>query len=81
MDKKAYKLLWIAQGYLDAQIYKNYLESFSIQPILFEESLGTIFGFTNTPLGEVEIYVKNADYEKANLLLEDLQNQNDDKSD
>jgi hypothetical protein len=76
--EKNIKLLWVAQGYLDAQIKKNYLLSYDIEAILYEESLGTLFGLTNTPLGEVEIYVKNAEYEKAILLLEDLQGQKGD---
>ena len=78
MKNKEFKLLWIAQGYLDAQIKKNYLRSFGIDAILYEESLGTLYGLTSTPLGEVEIYVKNVDYEKATLLLEKLQDQKGD---
>lgn len=73
MDEKELKLLWIGQGYLDAQIKKIYLLSYGIEAILYEESLGTLYGLTNTPLGEVEIFVKKADYEKAILLLENLQ--------
>lgn len=72
MGEKGFKLLWIAQGYMDAQIMKNYLLSFGIEAVLYEESLGTLYGFTTTPLGEVEIFVKIADYEKAILLIENL---------
>ena len=66
------KLVWIAQGYLDAQMKKNYLSSHGIESILYEESLGTLYGLTNTPLGEVEIYVKFSDFEKAKKLLDGL---------
>ena len=66
------KLVWIAQGYLDAQMKKNYLSSHGIESILYEESLGTLYGLTNTPLGEVEIYVKFSDFEKAKNLLDGL---------
>jgi len=52
MENNKQKLVWIAQGYLDAQIKKNYLNSYGIEPILYEESLGTLYGLTNTPLGE-----------------------------
>lgn len=72
MNEENKKLVWIAQGYLDAQIKKNYLIAHSIEPILYEESLGTLYGFTNTPLGEVEIYVKSIDFEKAQILLNKL---------
>jgi len=73
------KLVWIAQGYLDAQMKKNYLSSHGIESILYEESLGTLYGLTNTPLGEVEIYVKISDFEKAQYLLDELFVQQDDE--
>ena len=73
MKDKHLKLLWVAQGYLDAQIAKNYLLSYDIETILYEESLGTLYGFTNTPLGDVEIYVKNEEYEKALQLIKNTQ--------
>jgi len=78
MNEEKIKLVWIAQGYLDAQIKKNYLGSHGIEPILYEESLGTLYGLTNTPLGEVEIYVKTSDYEKAQLLLSKILAHEDD---
>ena len=78
MNKEKIKLVWIAQGYLDAQIKKSYLVSHGIEPILYEESLGTLYGFTNTPLGEVEIFVKSVDFEKAQVLLSKLLDQEDD---
>ena len=79
MENNKQKLVWIAQGYLDAQIKKNYLNSYSIEPVLFEESLGTLYGLTNTPLGEVEIFVKLSDFEKAQVLLREITVHEDDK--
>ena len=78
MNEEKIKLAWIAQGYLDAQIKKNYLSSHGIESILYEESLGTLFGLTNTPLGEVEIFVKSIDFEKAQFLLNKLITHEDD---
>ncbi len=72
MSEENIKLVWIAQGYLDAQIKKSYLISHGIEPVLYEESLGTLYGFINTPLGEVEIFVKSNDFEKAQGLLSKL---------
>ena len=72
MNKEKIKLVWIAQGSLDAQMKKNYLAYQGIESILFEESLGTLYGLTSTPLGEVEIYVKPGDFEKAKILLNKL---------
>jgi len=78
MNENKIKLAWIAQGYLDAQIKKNYLSSHGIESILYEESLGTLYGLTNTPLGEVEIFVKSIDFEKAQFLLNKLITHEDD---
>jgi len=72
MNEEKIKLAWIAQGYLDAQIKKIYLSSHGIESILYEESLGTLYGLTNTPLGEVEIFVKSIDFKKAQFLLNKL---------
>ena len=78
MNEEKIKLAWIAQGYLDAQIKKNYLSSYGIESILYEESLGTLYGLTKTPLGEVEIFVKSNDFEKAQALLGELLDHEDD---
>jgi len=72
MERNKLKLVWIAQGYLDAEIKKNYLSSYGIESISYEESLGTLYGLTNTPLGEVEIFVKPSDFEKAQVLLREI---------
>jgi hypothetical protein len=72
MKSKHLKLIDKARGEMDAQLKKNYLLSKGIEAILYEESLGTLYGLTNTPLGEVEIYVKNADYEAAVLALKEI---------
>lgn len=57
--------IWIASGYLDAQIIKQYLESFGIEVFTFEESIGLLYGLTTTPLGEVEIFVRKEDKQAA----------------
>jgi len=78
MERNKLKLVWIAQGYLDAQIKKNYLSSYGIESISYEESLGTLYGLTSTPLGEVEIFVKPVDYKKAQALLQEITIHTDD---
>jgi hypothetical protein len=65
MKDNAVKLIWKANGYMDAQLVKSYLESFGIQVYDFEESIGLSYGLTNGPLGEVEIYVPTAQAEEA----------------
>ena len=72
MIENKLKLLLVARGYLDAQITKTFLLSNGIEAFLYEESIGTIFGFTNTSLGDVEIYVKSDEYKNAVSLLDEL---------
>jgi len=72
MKKTKIKRIWRAAGDLDAQIIKNYLESYDITVILYEESIGKVFGFTSTPLGEVEVYVTADQEELASKLLSEL---------
>ena len=69
-------LVWKASGYLDAQLIKNYLESFGLQVYTFEESIGVAYGLTTTPLGEVEIYVPNENAKEAEKYMEDYLNEN-----
>jgi hypothetical protein len=67
-------LVWKASGYLDAQLIKNYLESFGLKVYTFEESVGAAYGLTSTPLGEVEIYVPNESALDAEKYLESYMN-------
>ena len=73
MKKKDIRLVWVSQGILDAQMKKNYLNSFGIDVFLFEESIGSLYGLTYTPLGEVELYVSSSDFENAEELLTHLE--------
>ena len=66
-------LVWTASGYLDGQLIKNYLESFGLDVYSFEESVGTSYGLTTTPLGQVEIYVLNNDATDATKYLGEFQ--------
>ncbi|HEY60767.1 MAG TPA: DUF2007 domain-containing protein [Anaerolineae bacterium] len=70
MIKEKYQLVWKASGQLDAEMIKVFLESYNIEVLMFEESAGRTYGFTNTPLGEVEIYVKNEQKEDALKVLD-----------
>ena len=63
------QLIWKAQGYLDAQMIKNYLESFGVTVYVFEESVGKTFGFTVGPLGVVEIFVLKEQANEAQEIL------------
>jgi hypothetical protein len=72
-------LVWKASGYLDAQLVKGYLESYGLQVYTFEESIGSAYGLTSTPLGEVEIYVPIDKAKEADKYMEDYLNEDFDK--
>jgi hypothetical protein len=63
--------VWTAAGYMDAQMVKSYLESFGLEVFTYQESIGLAYGLTATSLGEVEIFVRNEDEEKALEYLRD----------
>ena len=69
-----FKLIWRASGQLDAELIRGLLKSFGIESYSSQESLGSTFGFTSTPLGEVEIYVDESDVDDANRILDDYRN-------
>ncbi len=56
-------------GQLDADMIKNFLESFQIHAITSRESLGSVYGLTVGPLGEVDILVSPEEAEEAADLL------------
>lgn len=65
MSDDELKLIWKANGYMDAQLIKNYLESYGIAVYNFEESVGLSYGLTVGPLGEAELYVLSSQFEEA----------------
>ena len=74
MKSDLLSLVWKASGYLDAQMIKGFLESYGITVYSFEESVGSAYGLTTTPLGEVEIYVPKESAEEAKKHLEEYLN-------
>ena len=78
MDKK-YKTVFNANGQLEAQMVKMYLESFGIDTLVTQESFGSTFGLTLGPLGNAEIMVKTEDAEKALELLAAMDSEDHDQ--
>jgi len=72
MKNKKYKLVYKARGEMDAEMIKNFLLSKGIESIMYGESIGKLYGLTNTSLGEVEIYVKNEDVSEALKVLREI---------
>lgn len=65
--------VFTAQGMLDAETYRLFLQSFGIESILIQESAGLVYGLTVGTLGEVKIMVPESLAPRAVELLEKMQ--------
>jgi len=65
--------VYTAQGMLDAETYRLFLQSFGIEAILIQESAGAVYGLTVGLLGEVKIMVPQSLAPRAAELLEKMQ--------
>jgi hypothetical protein len=72
--EKNQKLVWVADGKLDAEMIKALLSSFEIDATLYQESVGSVYGMNFGPLGEVKIYVPTNQVKIARQVLEDYKN-------
>ena len=63
------KLLYRAEGLLDARSIQLLLESFQIPSQVNQESAGVVFGFTLGDLGSANIYVDESDFEEADKII------------
>ncbi len=62
--------VYVAQGQMQAHVFKARLESAGVPVLLRYESLGLVYGFTLDGLGEVGLYVPAALADEARYLLE-----------
>ena len=63
------KLLYRAEGLLDARSIQLLLELFQIPSQVNQESAGVVFGFTLGDLGSANIYVDELDFEEADKII------------
>ncbi len=68
-----YVVVYVANGQLEGQMIRAFLESHGIQVLAYEESVGMTYGLTITPLGQVDIRVPEAQAEEARQILIDMQ--------
>ena len=68
-----YLLVYTANGMLDAEMIRSFLETAGIPSILSHESAGTVFGLTLGPLGEVEIMVPAGKFNEAKTILDEME--------
>jgi hypothetical protein len=62
----------VVEGPLRAEIARTYLEQAGISVYLQGEALGTVYGFTSGPLGEVRVLVPAAQAEEATQIFGEL---------
>src|SRR5213596_2334252 len=69
----------VVEGPLRAEIARTYLEQAGISVYLQGEALGSVYGFTSGPLGEVRVLVPAAQAEEAARIFGELDfsNEND----
>lgn len=68
-----YVQVYAANGQLDAEMIRLFLQSNGIPAEVLGESVGTIYGLTITPLGEVKIMVPHELADEARRLLSDME--------
>lgn len=68
-----YVVVYTANGQLEGQMIRAFLESHGIPVLAYEESVGMTYGLTITPLGQVDIRVPEAQAEEAQQILADMQ--------
>jgi len=75
MDKSNshFSIVYIANGKLDAEMVKTFLESSGIPATLDQESIGGSFGLTIGKLGEVEVLVPSENETEAKKLLDAME--------
>jgi hypothetical protein len=69
-----YVTVYVANGQLDAEMIRGFLEASGIPAMVSQESVGTILGLASGPLGEVNILVPVENKEEALELLRSMEN-------
>ena len=72
-SKLQYVRVYIANGKLDAEMVKAFLEASGIHALAAQESAGITYGLTIGPLGEVDIFVPIEQEANARELLADME--------
>jgi hypothetical protein len=67
-------LVYVAEGKLAAEMIRITLESFGIEVVMAQESLGGTYGFAAGPLGETNILVHKSQLEAAQDVLKAIEN-------
>ena len=68
-----YISVYTANGMLDAEMIRSFLETAGIPSMLSHESAGTVFGLTLGPMGEVQVMVPADKSEDAKNILDAME--------
>jgi hypothetical protein len=68
-----YVQVYIANGQLDAEMVRGFLEASGIPAIISQESVGKVFGLASGPLGEVNVLVPVEHSQEALDLLNSME--------
>jgi len=68
-----YVTVYVANGQLDADMVRGFLESFGIPAMISQESIGRVYGLTSGPLGEVNVLVPEERTDEALELLASME--------
>jgi hypothetical protein len=68
-----YVTVYVANGQLDAEMVRGFLESPGIPAMISQESVGKVFGLVSGPLGEVNVLVPEEKTNEARELLESME--------
>lgn len=72
--EKGLVTVYKAQGKLDGEMIKGFLQAQGIETFLDQDALGSIYGLTIGDLGEVSVSVREADEALARELLTAMEN-------
>ncbi len=73
--------IYSAQGMLEAEMIKLYLQSYEIEATISQESAGIVYGFTIGSLGAAHIYVREEDAPRATQLMDSMLSNAGDETD
>lgn len=73
MSNEEWIAVYTADGKLAAEMIRLTLESFGIPAVIFQESLGIVYGLTVGPLGETQVLVHPSRVDEAREILKAME--------
>lgn len=77
MEEKKLVELTTVPGRLTAEAILSYLQAYGVQGMISMEAIGSVYPLTVGELGEVQILIREEDFESASQILSDFYLEND----